>query len=483
MYRFRPIDSLLDKYSELENQEIYFASPEELNDPFEGFKDIFWKGDAIVWENLIKHYLRCLEHIFLLITLFGEDKKLSHKDIPIFSRKPLSKERKIIIKEIEASFFGSEYFGSFHEDLENRVVPIRRDELISYLKLMHSLAINIVFDVFVKYKILDERTKKPADLRKHYRNLKEFGNVVKLTNDYEKEMSVSRKKSEVSQSLFSIFNGVGDEIGLINVFTNPNIDASSNLYFFLSDFPEKFVQVLESMIYPNWFSASFMTECTNSSVWGHYGQNHKGVCLIFNTEKNKEDYLTLNLERENGYSSLGSTKGMVPHKFYKVYYKEKHTQIDFFKSLAKASKGELMTQWYTDEKGNKSICGEHLDINTDQWRDLYWKNFHNSLCIKSVDWQYEKEYRLVIDDNFMDFSDREKRKIKYNFLSLRGVVFGIKTSESDKMKILKIIKNKCEAHNRTEFEFYQAFYSPKTGKIDKRRLIFLESKLLRSKTK
>ena len=59
-YRFRSLDALLDEWQELEKQEIYFAPPEQLNDPMEGFKELFWRGDQIVWENLIRHYLLCL---------------------------------------------------------------------------------------------------------------------------------------------------------------------------------------------------------------------------------------------------------------------------------------------------------------------------------------------------------------------------------------------------------------------------------------
>lgn len=43
LYRFRPLKRLL-QYGELEKQEIYFASPSELNDPMEGFRDLFWRG-------------------------------------------------------------------------------------------------------------------------------------------------------------------------------------------------------------------------------------------------------------------------------------------------------------------------------------------------------------------------------------------------------------------------------------------------------
>jgi hypothetical protein len=55
LFRFRTIHALLDSRHELEHQEIYFSPPEQLNDPLEGFKDIFWQGDAIVWTNLLRH--------------------------------------------------------------------------------------------------------------------------------------------------------------------------------------------------------------------------------------------------------------------------------------------------------------------------------------------------------------------------------------------------------------------------------------------
>ena len=60
LYRLRPLKYLLgEEYRELERQSIYFASLEELNDPMEGFRDIVWQGDQIVWTNLFRHYLYC----------------------------------------------------------------------------------------------------------------------------------------------------------------------------------------------------------------------------------------------------------------------------------------------------------------------------------------------------------------------------------------------------------------------------------------
>lgn len=84
IYRFRTIKSLLG-FSELQNQSIYFASPGDLNDPLEDSKDIFWEGDEILWSNLLKNYLLCLQHCYLLIRIGGEDSLLTVDDIPVFT--------------------------------------------------------------------------------------------------------------------------------------------------------------------------------------------------------------------------------------------------------------------------------------------------------------------------------------------------------------------------------------------------------------
>ncbi|PJI31318.1 hypothetical protein [Acinetobacter pseudolwoffii] len=68
-YRFRSLDNLLGKYKELENQEIYFASPSEQNDPMEGYHEIYFQGDAIVWTNFFKNYLILLDQVFREILL------------------------------------------------------------------------------------------------------------------------------------------------------------------------------------------------------------------------------------------------------------------------------------------------------------------------------------------------------------------------------------------------------------------------------
>ena len=75
-YRFRSTTALLGEKKELENQEIYFASIDELNDPMEGKPDLVFKGDRIVWENLFKHYL---SHFYGLVMFVPEKLKQEYQ--------------------------------------------------------------------------------------------------------------------------------------------------------------------------------------------------------------------------------------------------------------------------------------------------------------------------------------------------------------------------------------------------------------------
>ncbi|ONA10174.1 hypothetical protein AQ877_05890 [Burkholderia pseudomallei] len=50
--------------------------------------------------------------------------------------------------------------------------------------------------------------------------------------------------------------------------------------------------------------------------------------------------------------------------------------------------------------------------------------------------------------------------MQYDFSSLEGIIFGVRTPTSDMMKIIEIIKRKCQKNGRTDFKFYRADFSP-----------------------
>jgi hypothetical protein len=464
MYRFRTIDNLLDKHNELENQEIYFASIEELNDPMEGYRDIFWSGDVIVWKNLLKNYVECVEHIFLLNLVAGETKKIDTDDIPLYlypnTKSTLKKET--LLKGIFDAFFSHDFVKKTPEALSKRNNSIRRNELLSYLYSIHPFAINAVAETYFNNGLTDTILFQ-SNLERYKNPLIQNDSIVELMNEIEIENKKNNNR-DIADILSLISTNLRQQALLLGKYNLHSNEVASNHFFLLSDFPEKFIAKLETLTYPNWYSASFLNSCDNSAVWGHYGDRHKGVCLIYKTIEN-DGQLRIKLTTQNG-------RGF--QNFHQVEYDKNYIEIDFFRSLGRSPQGYLYSKWYRDDEGNVSICSEHLTNNTEQWRKNYWDNFYKALKVKLKEWVYEDEYRLIVEDGFHNYVEKDSRKAKYEFEDLTGIIFGIKTSTVDKIRILKIIREKCKKENRKEFDFYQAYYSKETKKIEQHKLDILK---------
>lgn len=80
------------------------------------------------------------------------------------------------------------------------------------------------------------------------------------------------------------------------------------------------------------------------------------------------------------------------------------------------------------------------------------------------EWAYEEEYRLIIDNTFGDHEKPEERNLPYNSKALKGVIFGIRTSEYDKKRVIDAIRKS----NYNSVLFYQAEYDEELQKINVR---------------
>jgi hypothetical protein len=54
--------------------------------------------------------------------------------------------------------------------------------------------------------------------------------------------------------------------------------------------------------------------------------------------------------------------------------------------------------------------------------------------------------------------DPIKRKLKYRFEDLAGIVFGARTDIEDKLKIMRILDAKCAKATRSDFKFFEVRY-------------------------
>lgn len=462
MYRFRTVEGLLGKYKELENQEIYFASPEELNDPMEGLRDVFWQGDEIIWKNFIINYTKSLEKIFALAIIVNESKKITADDIQV-SRELLttySSKNEEIRNEISNEVFKVKFVSELPNNLSKRNLPIRRSELLSHLQILHQFILNSISKIYFKNGLII----KPI----FSQNLDDFEQLLNNSPSLPEIINLIEKENpgKVGESFFEMINLYAQSNNLRMRFINSDMETGSNAFFIISEFPNKFITKLENEIYPKWYSASFLESNKNSAVWGHYGDNHKGICLEYETIL-EDGNTILNLGTEYGYSSEPII-GMRPHIFNKIEYHNKHIEIDFFRTMGRLRKFEINKLWYKDYQGNISVCASHFETKEKEeiWRENYWESYNNSLKIKLKEWDYEKEHRLIVHGDFTDYTNKESRKLKYHFNDLKSITFGIKTQNSTKLQILKIIDKKCKENNRDKFSFYQAYYSKESGQID-----------------
>lgn len=464
-YRFRSIDNLVgEKYNELENQSIYFASPNQLNDPMEGFKDLVFNGDSITYKNLFKHYLMCLERIFSLYIIGGEEHhKITADNIPIYDSfddfpTPMYKE---LFEKISKEFF--EMFEDFIDTIATRTTPIKRDELGSYFDTIHFITLEIIYRNYEENKLLPQRERiTKIDL--------EVVNKIKESINIREKLLKEENGVEKLEALIFIQKQIHDELALINYAQNKFVINFPNKNFLLIDFVNIYLENLEKLMYPNWYAACFMTESHNSSVWGHYGDSHKGVCLIF--EANEKESISFS-NGKIGEDLKGIVKGNTEHKFYKVNYQEGYPEIDFFGSIGRLPIPKLYSTWYKSHSSHSKIFD---DINQDQdkWRINYWDTFYKNILIKTKDWEYEKEYRLILSGLLDDEIKKENRILQYDYKHLKGLIFGIKTPLEDKLKIINIIANKSKIHNRSNFEFYQAYYCHKNKNIQHKKLSLIK---------
>ena len=182
------------------------------------------------------------------------------------------------------------------------------------------------------------------------------------------------------------------------------------------DFPRVYVEQLDRLLWPKWYTACFTESCHNSSVWAKYADAHKGVCLIFKA-----------MEKDNS-NSLELNNNSITLPFREVHYENKPGKTDFFRTICRIPVSTLRELWYTDQDGNISECAAHLESESDEsaWKELYWKNFFRDVTFKTKDWRYEQEYRLIMDDGLGQFNEKSDRALTYNFNSLKGIIFGMR---------------------------------------------------------
>ena len=224
-----------------------------------------------------------------------------------------------------------------------------------------------------------------------------------------------------------------------------------------ADFVEAYIQSLHYLMYPMHHIACFSTTANNPTMWGHYADAHQGICLIFKT-KNRGIKLT---EKNSFDNSIYDRD----YNFESVKYTKRKIKFNFFEEISMLPLPRLMSIWCHSECGGISHFFNKIHQQWDKKRIEKWKIRKEIHLRKTKHWQYEEEYRLIKHSSLGSRLSEEECKAQYRFQDLEGIIFGIKTSMADKIKIFNIIKEKCQKEKRTDFKFYQAYFCHKTQQI------------------
>lgn len=398
-YRFRKTQSIFE-YQELEKQEIYFASMEELNDPMEGFKNLVFKGDKIVWRNLFRHYLLCLEYMYQTYLICGEEYvKYTANSIPVFRTVDdiETPKYKQLFKKIYIEVF--KIHGELIDKIATRTTFISKEELTQYLYSFHMIALEIIQRNYELEGLISKRDN-IVDIQKfiEQNNIKIIDAIEAMLEEHDQEkMDLSFKNSSFFYEELSLVQS-------IKLKKTPN-------KLFLLNFPQNYLKAIEKLTYPKTYVACFSGEdaIKNSSVWGHYGDSHKGVCLIFESNENKRLSLS---NAKVGYGGNGVILGETSLSFEEISYGEGYPEIDFFRSIGRLPISKLETWLYSDEEKQLSEIHNEIFDNENNWRKAYWNKFSHNNLVKTKDWKYENEYRLVLNGGVDGEIDKEYRLLK-----------------------------------------------------------------------
>jgi hypothetical protein len=322
----------------------------------EGLKDIYWRGDEIVWQNLIKHYLLCLEQACSLFVLIGEDQPISRKDINIFiteNNLPTPEYQKIV-SEINKKCFV--YIDQFIKNIANRSEPVRREELLFHISILHPLLLDAIFEAYENNNLIFKRS--ISD---------EYQKIITKTKQnactFNAKSGTDEAPQNIGSSMDSLFAASTNTLSQLVLLTRYNASNSSfvgkNKSFIFSEYSEAYIQEIEKLLYPDWYAACFIADCKNSSIWGHYGEKHRGVCLKFKS-KSKNNNTFIELIGMNGLSSSGPMYGKRMYQFHKIDYEKKFVEVDFFRSLGSLPRPVLMKYWYSNENGDRSACADDI---------------------------------------------------------------------------------------------------------------------------
>ena len=446
LYHYRSISSAL---KEIGNGTFHFASREELNDPIEGYVSVYWQGDKAAWEGLFRNYACSLYQGFELFQLQGEADLLHHKslviDIHAFDNNPLGD----IWRNIGDRFVKNEVIQRVAELYGTNRLKVSEEELRLIFHFIHKIAISVCIQSSVDYKTM------PEEEGKHLLEIFSIEDIPFPFEIMDADLPDRKRNTKVAEDtiedvreLHYIRFGFDDDTflyGKKDFEEGTDARRRRDWMTICVDFPKVYVEQLKDMLYPKSFIVCFSTNNNDSAMWGNYADLHKGVCLVYDFG----DSLTVR-NKDQSYQV----------KPLPVHYEGEIIERNFFETFGRLTVHQIRG-WLTGLDGISDSYNVFSDKR--QWRDSYWAAYEAKTYRKLKAWEYEKEYRIALADTFNTFDTPENQNLKYDPKVLKGIIFGINTSEYDKKRIMEKLMERREELD--DFMFYQEEYDEEKQEI------------------
>lgn len=490
LYHYRPIESAL---LEIGNCTFHFASRDELNDPIEGYVCVYWQGDKAAWEGLLRNYICSLTQAIELYLLEADEKVLRTKslmvDIHKFDNVPMGE----YLKKLGDSFLQEASVKKLTDFYGKNNLKCSKNEIQLVLRFVHRKALNLCFKNLAEKNLIPTDTATlvqrtmpdthefPIELLNHtlhdeaqrlalikiaedaYEDIVELQHV-QFGMDNEDFLYGDRYENAVSaenNTEICIHSGTENNTQK-NTENTHNERQHRNWLSIMIDFPKNYVSELENMIYPEGFVVCFSGKNDDSSMWGNYANSHKGVCLIYES-----------IENGNGSQhipvAINGRKTYCPLPVEKMNYGGQVIERNFFETFGRLTYNQIES-WLTGTEGI-SECFKSITKDEASWRDSYWRIYNDKFLRKLEAWKHEDEYRMMISNTFFSYDKPKSRNIPYDPSALKGVIFGIQTSEYDKKRVVEALIKTGKVFN--DIEFFQAEYDDLNQKINVRKMMWV----------
>lgn len=451
-YRFRSMDNLIHEYDELKEQELALSSPRHFNDPLEGYQDVFWEGDEVLWENLLRNYLLNLLWGTNACLIWDDEDFKEFAIRPDITREDLpTDEYRKLFDSVCQAFFEERGFQNIPAKLATLPKPLKKKSLQLVLSTIHPSALRTVSETLQDSGLISDPLEGEGT--------KDAESVEMLLDTLSSGMT-AEPETEWMESLAAMGNPLKPHAALQREVQRGKNELKLHTQkeiFLGASFPGRYVQeITTSLIHTDWHTLCFAKECTSPPMWAAYADEHEGVALMFRVDDAEDSWGELTVTGRTGWHGSEPVHGEITASLYDVDYESPPPEVDFFRSLGTLPIPKLRSAWHTTPDGETSqVVGEILDDH-DDWITEHWEQFQDMTTRKLGQWEHEQEVRMVLPD--LLGSEGSHKKVTYDIGRLEGVVFGLRTELEDRFEVMRIISEKSPDDHTSPVDFYKMVF-------------------------